>query len=141
MLILVDVPGRIILETILRVRQFHAFLAMRSASPQTLQGERAASDGVAIHGRNSLEIWLEKTCRSEASDPRDFIYALLGISADCVNGEIVHDYDLPVEAVFRQVEKLVFKARSAFGVGLLLLAEKLGLNYGANDLPLERWSR
>ncbi|KAK3348858.1 heterokaryon incompatibility protein-domain-containing protein, partial [Lasiosphaeria hispida] len=45
--------------------------------------------------------WLRRSydCKSQASNPRDYIYALLGVSDDCTHGELVPDYDDREETV------------------------------------------
>jgi len=42
-----------------------------------------------------LKTWLHECIRLECicSEPRDFVYALLGLSEDCQNGELVPDYE------------------------------------------------
>jgi hypothetical protein len=78
-----------------------------------------------------LHRWLRMGIKSDlqTSEPRDFIYAMLGISADCENGEIVPDYAKPLTQVY--AETVIFcemrgeyKVDEKFERGL---AEKLGL--------------
>jgi hypothetical protein len=52
---------------------------------------------------SNLESWLRMGMRSslQMTEPRDLIYAMLGISSDCQNGEIVPDYEKPLSKIIR----------------------------------------
>lgn len=104
-------PGRVLAQTILEALEF----------------------GRPVEKTFTLERWLEITSESKATDPRDFVYALLGISCDCQNGEIVPDYNLSVEEVYLQAEQHIFSGAagsgSGWGIGLHSLSSKMGLNY------------
>ncbi|KAF2133135.1 hypothetical protein P153DRAFT_282082, partial [Dothidotthia symphoricarpi CBS 119687] len=56
---------------------------------------------IALIG-NSLRTWLIMCIKTglESSHPRDLIYAMLGISRDHQNSEIVPDYDRPLREVY-----------------------------------------
>lgn len=51
-----------------------------------------------------LREWLETGIKSglQTSEPRDFVYAMLGISEDCHDGSIVPDYEKPLCDVYRE---------------------------------------
>jgi hypothetical protein len=55
-----------------------------------------------------LREWLEAGIKSglQTSEPRDFVYALLGISADCHDGKIVPDYEKPLHEIYRETVAL-----------------------------------
>ncbi|KAH9862858.1 hypothetical protein J1614_010951 [Plenodomus biglobosus] len=65
----------------------------------------------------------------QTSEPRDVIYAMLGISSDCMNGEIIPDYGKPVINIYREVLQLC-GAQSASPTFQHKLAWKLGLEHG-----------
>jgi hypothetical protein len=61
---------------------------------------------------NTLERWL-KVCLSrnlQATQSRDFIYALLGISYDCQHEEIVPDYDKPILDVYFDIVSFLLQS-------------------------------
>lgn len=84
---------------------------------------------------NPLWTWIRVSIRLDfqASEPRDHIYAMLGISNDCRNGEIVLDYGKPLHDVYLEV---MAKCKPRKGPQLAReLAKKLGLTF---DKSLER---
>ncbi|KAJ4401436.1 hypothetical protein N0V85_005529 [Neurospora sp. IMI 360204] len=57
---------------------------------------------------NPLGHWLFICASSKfmATDPRDYVYAMLSLSGDAVNGEIIPDYNKPAEKLFKEVSSL-----------------------------------
>jgi F0F1-type ATP synthase beta subunit len=85
-----------------------------------------------VHSVNRLEWWLSVcliTGDLQASEPRDIIYAMLGISSDCQNGELLADYEKPIQDVY--VETVAFlAARGGRNLTLPAMATQLGLKLG-----------
>lgn len=95
---------------IIKKRSVYNFMRRKTWAPQS---------------SNTLAVWLLLGIRArlESSEPRDFIYAMLGISQDCQNGELLPDYKKPLMEVY--LETLAFCPRH---VQLPRpLANKLGL--------------
>jgi Heterokaryon incompatibility protein (HET) len=64
-----------------------------------------------ISGESRLSYWLH-FCTNwgcECTDPRDIVYALLGIASDCQNGEIQVDYSIPALAMYTTVIRFLMK--------------------------------
>lgn len=81
---------------------------------------------------HTLRRWL-RTCHQRrflSTVPRDYIYAILGISSDCQNGELQPDYEKPLLKVFLDAitickrEPITFEKFCKFAREV---AEKLGL--------------
>lgn len=83
---------------------------------------------------NTLGRWLQVCVRRDlqSSQPRDLIYALLGISHDCPKGTITPDYDKPLLEVYREVAGYWFRSMKGDAdektSSLRMLAAKLGLD-------------
>jgi hypothetical protein len=63
---------------------------------------------------NMLGIWLS-VCIYRGlmtSEPRDLIYAMLGISSNCQKGELVPDYNKPLQQVYIETITLCEKRES-----------------------------
>lgn len=58
---------------------------------------------------SSLHILLDNTKIHKATDPRDKIYGILGLSSDFCSGGILPRYDYPVQEVFLDVVKAHFR--------------------------------
>jgi hypothetical protein len=82
---------------------------------------------------NSLYIWLNLgiTMGLQTSEPRDLIYAMLGISSDFGPEHIVPDYDKPLLKVYLDTIALCEPRQHRNNTTRFqrLLAEKLGLDY------------
>ena len=84
-------------------------------------------------GSSRLITWLRLACHRglETSEPRDLIYAMLGISSDCQDGGIKPDYDKPLIDVY--LETIYFCGLHKPGQEnkqfRRTLAEKLGLSW------------
>ncbi|KAK3949298.1 heterokaryon incompatibility protein-domain-containing protein [Pseudoneurospora amorphoporcata] len=79
----------------------------RSAAQQHIRAK-----GRQVLSRNkTLRYWLYicATCKFRASDPRDYIYALLSVSSEIANGSvsIIPDYDNLVEYVFAEINEVM----------------------------------
>jgi hypothetical protein len=79
----------------------------------------------------SLASWLALACDVglETSEPRDIIYAMLGMSSDCQNGGLMPDYDKPLLDVYLETVLFCELHKPEDGNQWLRksLAEKLGL--------------
>lgn len=64
---------------------------------------------------------------SVSTEPRDFIYAMLGIASDCQHGELLPDYKKPLLEVY--IDTITLCKQPGFGLEKLAhkLAGKLGL--------------
>jgi hypothetical protein len=98
---------------------------LRKTAAYTLLQRRHA----AFAANSTLDLWLLENLYSnlQASEPRDYIYAMLGISSDCQNGEILPDYEKTVQDVY--VEAVVFCADGARPQFLFDLARKMGVPF------------
>ncbi len=90
--------------------------------------------------------WLSVCTRMgvEMSEPRDLVYALLGVSVDCQNGEIVPDYNKSLTQLYRDTVELCQRTRSTRSSlyhsrggasGIPILAQKFGLSVDDAGLP------
>jgi hypothetical protein len=57
-------------------------------------------------GTTNLEELLSSYMQSMCRDPRDKVYSLLGIAADCQSGELKADYNKSLETVYQDVIRL-----------------------------------
>ena len=75
-----------------------------------------------------LHCWLKQGLNVglESSEPRDFIYAMLGISIDCQNGELLPNYGKPLLDVY--LETVAFCKLNSTSYQYQL-AKRLGLTY------------
>ncbi|KAM7187719.1 Heterokaryon incompatibility protein (HET) domain containing protein [Naviculisporaceae sp. PSN 640] len=93
---------------------------------------------------NHLLMWLRRSydCKSQASNPRDYIYALVGVSDDCVRGELVPDYtdneetlrDALLKAIpicMKSLHRLHRKDRLSWACFFIKYAQKLGITLDA----------
>jgi hypothetical protein len=82
---------------------------------------------------NSLGSWLAVGIYRDlrTSEPRDLIYAMLGLGSDCENGKLVPDYNKPLEQVY--IDTVAFCEMYESGTidqwFLKTLAAKLGLAF------------
>jgi len=58
-----------------------------------------------------LRAWLHECIRLECicSEPRDFVYALLGLSEDCQNGDLIPDYEKDLIDVYYDAKAVCFR--------------------------------
>ncbi len=91
---------------------------------------------------NTLWRWIMTciSCRFEASDERDYVYALIGVSHDCRNGEIASDYGGTTRDAFLKTAPLLATQRRMTRRDFVQwggwFAEKLGLVFD-DDLQRE----
>ncbi|KAH6883329.1 heterokaryon incompatibility protein-domain-containing protein [Alternaria rosae] len=103
----------------IRYESFDHMLALitRSDSPVARDMseaiEQSAANAIVTRKRlsidsNTLVTWLRMACQRglETSEPRDLIYAMLGISSDCQIGGLEPDYGKPLLDVY--LETIVF---------------------------------
>jgi hypothetical protein len=108
------------------------------------------TDPDSILFNTHLFSWLRRSydCKSQASNPRDYIYALLGVSDDCTHGELVPNYDDREETVLEALLKLIpiclksmhpqhrkYSDRQSRAGFFLKYAQKMGI---AIDVKLQR---
>lgn len=103
-----------------KIRESHAFNVI------TIKERK-----ISVPALSKLGAWIQMNIRAnlQTSERRDVIYAMLGISSDCMNGEIVPDYGKPVLNIYREVLQLC-GAQSASLTFQHQLARKLGLEHG-----------
>jgi hypothetical protein len=87
----------------------------------------------SLQRTNKLEVWLRLCfCAGyQTSEPRDLIYAMLSISIDCQNGEIIPDYDKPLLHVYLETVAFCESKRTSKNTLWFrrTLAEKLGIAF------------
>ncbi|KAF1940132.1 HET-domain-containing protein [Clathrospora elynae] len=93
--------------------------------------KKAADNDDALS--RSLGTWLAVSIYRDlqTSEPRDIIYAMLGLTSDCQNGELLPDYNKPLVDVY--IETIAFCNAQEGVIDLWFmsqLAEKLGLPFG-----------
>ncbi|KAK4232226.1 heterokaryon incompatibility protein-domain-containing protein, partial [Podospora fimiseda] len=67
----------------------------------------AALDNFRKHDPMPLLRLLQGTRNYEASDPRDKLYALLGMASDISSGDLIPDYSQSVEAIYRHLVRFM----------------------------------
>jgi len=92
-------------------------------------------------------VWCD-SWKSMCKEPRDVIYALLGVAGDCQNGEISSDYSKPLAELYAEVFRIFEGKDSRFGTsneiplsspGAVVswrILNDLGLKYGLIDLSM-----
>jgi hypothetical protein len=101
---------------------------------RTLRGSIALTGHIArrdYHGR--FQDWLLHCSKAEfvSSEPRDMVYALLGMSWDIKEGDILPDYEKDITEVFADALQLCRTTRKmdSFGIGgAIALGDKLGID-------------
>jgi hypothetical protein len=82
---------------------------------------------------NMLGIWLAVCIYRDlmTSEPRDLIYAMLGVSSNCQKGELIPDYNKPLQRVYIETISIceIQEAGTIDRWFLQALAEKLGLAF------------
>ncbi|RDW85334.1 hypothetical protein BP6252_02924 [Coleophoma cylindrospora] len=88
-----------------------------------------------IHAyHNTLQMWIRLCIYSNlvCTEPRDIIYAMLGIASDCQNGELIPDYGKPLLEVYLEAIALCKQHKESVHGFALTLAGKLGLTDNKN---------
>lgn len=86
-------------------KSFAGQLQRLQAQPHTF-AELFSDYGRAYFSQGSLLNLFLETAPLQTSEPRDLVYALLGLAIDVEEGDVVVDYDLPVAKVYSQVAEL-----------------------------------
>ncbi|PVH91930.1 HET-domain-containing protein [Periconia macrospinosa] len=83
---------------------------------------------------HTLHQWLRLCVNAqfESTEPRDFIYALLGVANDCRNGQLLPDYKKPLLEVYLETVALCNRGGEVGADFARRLAEKVGLTFDEN---------
>ncbi|KAK1778457.1 heterokaryon incompatibility protein-domain-containing protein [Copromyces sp. CBS 386.78] len=88
------------------VRQLSRHEFFHSLRQSAAQQQIRAKRGQVLAMNRTLRHWLYicARCKFRASDPRDYIYALLSVSSEIANGSvsIIPDYNKPVKTLFEE---------------------------------------
>jgi hypothetical protein len=116
---------------------FHTFLAhlCSSIGGEVITRTAAYQHVIAKHGIsqiqpaiNTLRRWLLVCIKSgfQSTEPRDIVFAMLGIAQDCQNDEIIPDYNKPLLEVY--IETVTFCQKTYSRAFACSLAKKLGIS-------------